>query len=120
MLQVYKFTNAYRASDRVSQYLVRHVIYRADLPKSATETVFRTLLFKFFNRIETWELLEQRFGAITYSDFDVEAYGSVLDAAMRRGESVYSGCVYHALSQEDLWAFAEAPEPSGSVGADDG
>ena len=28
ILANYKFTNAYRASDRVSQYLIRHVIYR--------------------------------------------------------------------------------------------
>ena len=27
ILSAYKFTNAYRASDRVSQYLIRHVIY---------------------------------------------------------------------------------------------
>ena len=31
-LRAHKFTNAYRASDRVSQYLIRRVIYRADLP----------------------------------------------------------------------------------------
>src|SRR4051812_26195126 len=28
ILGTYKFTNAYRASDRVSQYLIRSVIYR--------------------------------------------------------------------------------------------
>ena len=27
ILQLHKFTNAYRASDRVSQYLIRNVIY---------------------------------------------------------------------------------------------
>src|SRR5687768_14276554 len=32
ILQDFKFTNAYRASDRVSQYLIRNVIYRDDLP----------------------------------------------------------------------------------------
>jgi 5-hmdU DNA kinase, helical domain len=30
VLRVHKFTNAYRASDRVSQYLIRHVIYTGD------------------------------------------------------------------------------------------
>src|SRR5215468_11126801 len=54
----YKFTNAYRASDRVSQYLIRRVIYREDLPSDPLEVCFRTLLFKTFNRIGTWELLE--------------------------------------------------------------
>ncbi len=43
VLSVHKFTNAYRASDRVSQYLIRHVIYRADLPDEPAEVVFRRL-----------------------------------------------------------------------------
>src|SRR6266496_2497692 len=30
ILERHKFTNAYRASDRVSQYLIRHVIYTGD------------------------------------------------------------------------------------------
>ena len=41
ILTTYKFTNAYRASDRVSQYLIRHVIYREDLPNTAREVFFR-------------------------------------------------------------------------------
>lgn len=45
----YKFTNAYRASDRVSQYLIRRVIYREDLPSGPGEVCFRILLFKTFN-----------------------------------------------------------------------
>ena len=56
ILREYKFTNAYRASDRVSQYLIRHVIYKGD--QSPEEVFFRILLFKFFNKIETWELEE--------------------------------------------------------------
>jgi hypothetical protein len=44
------FTNAYRAADRVSQYLIRNVIYQSDLPGNADELVFRILLFKLFNR----------------------------------------------------------------------
>jgi hypothetical protein len=31
VLLAHKFTNAYRASDRISQYLIRRVIYRDDL-----------------------------------------------------------------------------------------
>src|SRR5690348_15425372 len=31
VLNTYRFTNSYRASDRVSQYLIRNVIYRDDL-----------------------------------------------------------------------------------------
>ena len=57
ILQTYKFTNAYRASDRVSQYLIRNVIYRGS---SAThEVFFRTILFKLFNKIEHLGLLKR-------------------------------------------------------------
>jgi hypothetical protein len=34
VIRAHKFTNAYRASDRVSQYLIRNVIYRDDLPSA--------------------------------------------------------------------------------------
>src|SRR5712691_4120883 len=90
VLATYKFTNAYRASDRVSQYLIRRVIYRPDLASSEVETCFRILLFKLFNKIETWELLEAAFGAVTYADYTFERYDRVLSAAMRTGRRIYS------------------------------
>jgi hypothetical protein len=90
VILVHKFTNAYRASDRVSQYLIRNVIYRDDLPSSASEVLFRTLLFKLFNKIETWELLEQTFGEITFASYQFEHYNNVLSKAMQAGERIYS------------------------------
>lgn len=90
VLTVHKFTNAYRASDRVSQYLIRHVIYRDDLPSSGPEVLFRSLLFKLFNKIETWQLLEQAFGAITFKDYRFEHYDEVLCRAMSAGKRIYS------------------------------
>src|SRR5204862_8320187 len=69
ILGTYKFTNAYRASDRVSQYLIRRVIYRPDLPSTPTEVCFRILLFKMFNKVETWELLETVFGTVAYEEY---------------------------------------------------
>ncbi len=90
MLGTYKFTNAYRASDRVSQYLIRNVIYRPDLPSTTTEICFRILLFKMFNKIETWELLETTFGRITHEEYTFESYDRVLTAAMQSGRRIYS------------------------------
>ena len=40
VLGTYKFTNAYRVTDRVSQFLLRHVIYRDDLPNTPREVFF--------------------------------------------------------------------------------
>lgn len=88
ILQIYKFTNAYRASDRVSQFLIRNVIYSRKW--SLRDTVFRVLLFKIFNKIETWNILEQAFGSIEYSKFDVNRYAQCLDRARAKGMSIYS------------------------------
>lgn len=84
----YKFTNAYRASDRVSQYLIRNVIYSGAF--SARDTVFRVLLFKLFNKIETWELLESRLGTLTSETFDARAFDQVLGEAVVAGTRIYS------------------------------
>ena len=90
VLANYKFTNAYRASDRASQYLIRHVIYRADLPTSPCEVFFRILLFKLFNKIETWNLLEQSLGPITFEGYCFKHYNQVLLKAMQHGQRIYS------------------------------
>jgi hypothetical protein len=89
ILQTYKFTNAYRASDRVSQYLIRDVIYAAN--HTPIDTFFRILLFKTFNRIETWQALETRLGSITYSEFDLQQYDRLLSEILTKGRSIYSG-----------------------------
>ena len=90
VLRAFKFTNAYRAADRTSQYLLRRVIYRDDLPGTVEEVVFRVLLFKLFNKTETWEALERAFGAVTYETFATDQYDRVLTEASARGP-IYNG-----------------------------
>ena len=90
VVSAHKFTNAYRASDRVSQFLIKHVIYRNDLSDSPAEVLFRILLFKIFNKIETWELLEHTFGEISYKSYRFEHYEKVLSQAMKAGGRIYS------------------------------
>ncbi len=87
----HKFTNAYRAADRVSQYLISEVIYNPVYPSDHNEVFFRIILFKLFNKIETWELLTRNLGLLTLDTFDVARYSSVLSEAMSNGHSVYSG-----------------------------
>jgi alpha-glutamyl/putrescinyl thymine pyrophosphorylase clade 1 len=86
----HRFTNCYRASDRVSQYLIRHVSYAGS--QQPGEIVFRTLLFKLFNRISTWELLAAAaaLGELTWAGFDFEAYDRVLTQAFTAGRRLYS------------------------------
>ena len=90
VLRCFKFTNAYRASDRVSQYLIRNVIYRADLLSDPREIFFRTILFKLFNKIETWEFLEESVGTIAWNDYDFARYGRLLSRRMSEGSRIYS------------------------------
>jgi hypothetical protein len=89
ILSEFKFTNAYRASDRTSQFLIRKVIYQGE--QSEEEIFFRTILFKLFNKIETWQLLERSLGSISYREFNFNAYEEVLLNAASRGEAIYSG-----------------------------
>src|SRR3989442_4982380 len=65
----HRFTNVYRASDRVSQYLIRNVIYSA--AQTAEEIFFRTVMVKLFNRISTWEQLQERVGEISWRTYRV-------------------------------------------------
>ena len=97
ILNSYKFTNAFRASDRTSQYLIRNVIYKG--PCSLTNTVFRTLLFKLFNNIETWELLTETLGQIRYEDFNWQHCDEVLTTVQTTGGRIYSPAYIMPTSQ---------------------
>jgi thymidylate kinase len=103
VLSEFKFTNAYRASDRVSQYLIRNVIYAGD--QAPEEVFFRTILFKIFNRIATWELLIDKFGEITYEDFSFRRYDGVLSKAIDRGDRLYSAA-YIMPSGRSVFGYA--------------
>ncbi len=88
ILRVYKFTNAYRVADRVSQYLIKDVIYTGS--QEPRELLFRILLFKLFNKIETWEAIRTEVGQITYSEYSFNAYNQILERERRKGNSIYS------------------------------
>jgi hypothetical protein len=90
ILSDYRFTNTYRAADRVSQYLISEVQYRQDRPNSVEETFFRTLLFKIFNKIDTWELLERSLGLLEWRRIDLNEVEAVLDRALQQGKRIYS------------------------------
>lgn len=90
IISKYRFTNTYRASDRVSQYLIKNVIYNDTLPSSPKEVLFRVLLFKLFNKIETWELLQSKIVLITYDNFNIQEYDKILNNAFHAKKTIYS------------------------------
>jgi hypothetical protein len=89
ILSTYRFTNVFRATDRVSQYLLGNVIYDG-VQREPVDDVLRVLLFKVFNRVGTWERLVEAIGDITADSFIEADAVAVLDDCMRRHERVYS------------------------------
>lgn len=96
----YRFTNAYRAADRVSQDLIR-VLYAG--PQQPEDVLLRTLLYRFFNKPSTWAVLEAVHDGVTWDSFDIENYADALDSMLVRGQSVYSA------------AYIVPPPPFGAV-----
>lgn len=89
IMKKYKFTNAYRASDRVSQYLIKNVIYNEN-NYTAEDVFFRIMLFKVFNKIETWEYLKRNIGDISYKNYKYDKYNNILIKALEEKTTIYS------------------------------
>lgn len=82
ILRKYKFTNVYRASDRVSQYLIKNVIYK-DLDRyTPKDVLLRIIVFKVFNRIETWDYLNEQID-IKIDSYNVERLAKLLTRRQR-------------------------------------
>lgn len=103
ILNKHKFTNVYRASDRVSQYLIKNIIY-SDSIQTEEDILFKTLFFKIFNKIDTWELLISEFGNISASNFDFQKINILLQDTMDAKESIYSGA-YIMASGKSIFGF---------------
>lgn len=89
ILQDYKFCNAYRASDRISQYLLKNVIYNGNKYRNE-DMIFRIILFKIFNKESTWEILIKEFGDITLNNFDKNQYSKVLSETIKKGKAIFN------------------------------
>jgi len=90
ILRAYRFTNVFRAIDRVSQYLIREIQYCADRSQDPREVFFRTILFKIFNKIETWEALEYSQGPLSWRTVDLDAIDRTLSRLRAGGQRIYS------------------------------
>jgi len=104
ILQRFKFTNAYRVLDRVTQFLIRNVIYIGK--QSSEEIFFRIILFKLFNKIETWQLLTQELGEISWAKYSFRNYDKVLSTAQKNGRRIYSAA-YIMPSGQKAFGFRE-------------
>lgn len=89
IISAHKFTNCYRVLDRVSQFLIKDVIYSENHIEE--DILFRILLFKLFNKIGTWELLRSALGGdVRWSSYSRSAYDAILSAAIESNIRIYS------------------------------
>lgn len=100
ILKKYKFTNAYRASDRVSQFLIRNVIYSFN--GSEEDLIFRIILFKIFNKIDTWNYLKDKVGDINYRSYSRNIYSNIFHELYANGKRIYSGAYIMASGKKEF------------------
>lgn len=87
ILAAYRFTNAYRAADRVSQDLIG-MQYRG--PQEPSNLLLRTLLYRFFNKPSTWTTIEEAVGTLSTTSFDIAVLDRELERLLACGKRVYS------------------------------
>ena len=88
VLSGYKFTNVFRAADRVSQNLIR-ILY-SDPYVNPNTLVLRVLLFKIFNKIDTWDAVVRNMGIPAAPNFDYTLCERILDRLRSAGQPIYS------------------------------
>lgn len=89
ILRTYKFCNAFRASDRVSQALIRDVIYGVD-GLAEEDTALRIVLFRLFSHERTWGLIDSASETLTAASFNANKLGDLLDREIGSGNRIYT------------------------------
>jgi hypothetical protein len=105
ILQEYKFCNVFRAADRVSQYLIRDVAYKADHSTPA-DKIFQILAFRMFSKNETWESLTKILGhAPLIEDLISGSFEKALSQVKKDNGKLYTGAFI--LCANDAYGFSE-------------
>lgn len=103
ILQKYKFCNVFRATDRVSQYLIRDVCYRTEAC-SAEDRLFQIVAFRLFSKIETWDAARSFLGhSPTIDDLVDGSFTKALEYANNLNGGLYTSafilCATNAYGQ---------------------
>jgi hypothetical protein len=126
ILRRFKFCNTFRASDRISQYLISHVIYDPDARDLPAEDVFlRIVLFRLFSKESTWEALENATGGVRRDTLDADRLGNLLDQ-LRRDTPIYTAafilCAHdaygHRIKHRNHLELVQRMFAPGALGAD--
>jgi hypothetical protein len=99
ILQAYKFCNVYRATDRISQYLIRDVIYK-DTQASPADVLFRIVAFRFFSRSETWDSVTDYLGRQpVITDLADGSLAAAVEHALATNGKLYTGAFILCANQ---------------------
>ena len=84
-------SNVFRATDRVSQYLIRDIAYRED-DSSPEDRLFQIVAFRFFSNIDTWNNLTKILGqSPRITDLESGAFENALEAVKIENGKLYTG-----------------------------
>jgi hypothetical protein len=106
VLQQHSFCNVYRLLDAGTQWLIHEVVNEGG-SQDLVEVVFRTILYRLFNKTQTWQLLVRSLGPeLKWSEFNVDKYCKVLaeaeDEAQASGEKLTLYTSAHQVSAPPL------------------
>lgn len=87
IIKKHKFTNCYRFTDRVSQYLIKNIVNRDGI--SPEDTFVQIMLFKIFNKIDTWEAICKEFGSVGLDGLSFGGLRKFLDG-LKEKNKIYS------------------------------
>lgn len=86
-----KFCNVFRATDRVSQYMINNVIYNQDDIVPA-DKLFQIVAFRTFSNIETWDMVTDILGhSPLIADLESGTFESALGETKLRNGKLYTG-----------------------------
>ena len=83
-------------------FIVERIPYQREkeLNNSIENQFFRILLFKLFNRIETWEALEEKFSSLSYQNYSFEHYDDFFTRMLEQKQKIYSGAYIMASGSQ--------------------
>lgn len=90
ILARHRFTNVFRAADRVSQRLIGDVIQGAGRSQSPQELFYRIMLFKTFNSEQTWDAIERELGPVSWQATPPSDVVTVLDRLHAAKATIYT------------------------------
>jgi len=86
ILNKHRFTNPYRVFDRVSKYLLKNLVPHSLNDK---DLIFRILFFKIFNKIDTWNEVEDKTNGIHWKKYRFDEYDAILNSIKKPYSGAY-------------------------------